>query len=79
VTTYRPGRPLEHVTTPPEWTCPACGRSGPLEVDEQLPNDVLTRCRRIILCRYEWKVPRDLVTVTCPRCYTSQPAAHVNS
>lgn len=30
------------------------------------------------LCRYTWKVPRDLATVTCSRCYTSQPAAHVS-
>ena len=78
VTTYRPGRPREHVTTPPEWTCPSCGRPGPLEVGEQLPNDTLTRCRRTFLCRYAWKVPRDLTTVTCPRCYTSQAAPHIS-
>jgi hypothetical protein len=29
-------------------------------------------------CRYTWKVPRDLATVTCPRRYTSQPAAHAS-
>ena len=78
VTTRRPGRPSGHITMPPEWTCPSCGRSGPLEVGEQLPDDTLTRCRRTFLCRCTWKVPRDLATVTCPRCCTSQPAAHVS-
>jgi hypothetical protein len=73
---WRP--PLEHVTTPPEWTCPSCGRQGSLEVGEQLPNDTLPRCRHTFLCRYTWMVPRDLATVTCPRCETSQPAAYVN-
>jgi hypothetical protein len=78
VTTIRAGRPPEHISTPPEWTCPSCGRSGPLEVGEELPNDALTRCRRAFICRYVWKVPRSLATVTCPRCYTRQPAAHVS-
>jgi hypothetical protein len=61
VTTYRPWRPAERTVTQPEWTCPACGRSGPLEVGEQLPNDTLTRCRRTFLCRYAWTVPPRLV------------------
>ena len=78
VTTIRRGRPPEHTVTPPEWICPSCGRSGPLEVGEQLPSDTLTRCRRTLICRYAWKVPRDLTTVTCPRCYTCHPAAHIN-
>lgn len=77
-TTYRPGQTPEQTVMPPEWSCPSCGRSGPLEVGEELPNDTLTRCRRTFLCRYTWKVPRDLAVVTCPRCETSQPAAHVN-
>ena len=64
VTTYRPGRAPEHVTTLPEWTCPACDRAGPLEVGEQ--------------CRYTWKVPHDLATVTCPRCETRQPATRLS-
>jgi Zn finger protein HypA/HybF involved in hydrogenase expression len=76
-TTWRPGRPPEHTTTPPEWTCPSCGREGPLEVGEQLPNDVLARCRRTFLCRYTWHVPRDATTVMCPRCETRQPAVHI--
>jgi uncharacterized Zn finger protein len=76
-TTIRPGRLPEHTTTPPEWTCPSCGRSGPLEVGEELANDTLTRCRRTLLCRYVWKVPGSVTTVTCPRCGTRQPAAHV--
>lgn len=77
LTVIRSGRLVEHTATPPEWTCPSCGRAGPLEVGEQLANDTLTRCRRSFLCRYVWKVPRSLATVTCPRCYTRQPAAHV--
>jgi Zn finger protein HypA/HybF involved in hydrogenase expression len=76
--TWRPGRPPEHTTTPPEWTCPSCGREGPLEVGEQLPSDSLTRGRRTLICRYTWNVPRDATTVTCPRCETRQPAAHIN-
>lgn len=78
LSTWRHGQPPQHITTPPEWTCPACGREGPLEVGEQLANDTLTRCRRTFLCRYTWKVPCDLATVTCPRCETRQPAAHIN-
>ena len=78
LTVIRRGRPAEHTVTPPEWTCPSCGRAGPLEVGEELPSDTLTRCRRTFLCRYEWKVPCGLATVTCPRCYTRQPAAHVS-
>lgn len=27
--------------------------------------------------RYTWNVPRDATTVTCPRCETRQPAAHI--
>lgn len=38
---YIRGRPIKHITTPPEWTCPSGGRSGPLEVGEELPNDAL--------------------------------------
>ena len=78
LTVIRRGRPPEHTVTPPEWTCPSCGRSGPLEVGEELPNGALTRCRRVLTYRYVWKVPSGLATVTCPRCYTSQPAAHVS-
>lgn len=77
MTTVRRGQPAEHVVTPPEWTCPRCGRSGPLEVGEQLANDTLARCRRTFLCRYVWKVPGGLVTVTCPRCYTRQPVTRM--
>ncbi|MFC5833142.1 hypothetical protein [Nonomuraea insulae] len=59
--------------TPPEWTCPSCGRTGPLQVGELLPNDTLTRCQHRHLCRCRWKVPGNTTVVTCPRCYTVQP------
>ncbi|MCW2916617.1 MAG: hypothetical protein JWN52_4685 [Actinomycetia bacterium] len=39
-----PRRSDDDDVTPPEWTCPACGRSGPLEIGEQLPNDTLAYC-----------------------------------
>jgi hypothetical protein len=79
VTTFRPGRPPETVTTPPEWTCPACGREGPLEVGEQLPNDAPVRCRRTRICGHVWNVPRDVTTVTCPRCETRQSPARISN
>jgi hypothetical protein len=60
-------------TTPPEWTCPACGRSGPLEIGELLANDTVVHCRRRRICRHTWKVPAALTAMTCPRCYTVQP------
>jgi hypothetical protein len=75
----RHGQLAEHTVTPPEWTCPSCGRPGPLEIGEKLASDALARCRRTFLCRYVWKVPRTVVTVTCPRCHTRQPAVHVRS
>jgi hypothetical protein len=71
---FRDGRLVEQTTTPPEWTCRSCGRSGPLEVGEELPNDTLARCRRRWICRNVFKVPGGVTTVTCPRCYTAQPA-----
>jgi hypothetical protein len=69
----RRGQLVSHTITPPEWNCPSCGRSGPLEIGEQLASDALTRCRRTFLCRCTWKAPAGLATVTCPRCYTRQP------
>jgi hypothetical protein len=68
-----PGGPHDHTETPPEWTCPSCGRAGPLEVGELLENDAVMVCRRRWICRYEWRVPAILEAVTCPRCYTRQP------
>jgi hypothetical protein len=76
--TYRHGQPVDSIETPPEWTCRACGRAGPLEVGELLPNDTLAHCRRTFLCRYTWKVPADLTTITCPRCHTTQPGPAAN-
>ncbi|TMR09220.1 hypothetical protein ETD86_44520 [Nonomuraea turkmeniaca] len=67
------GHLVDEDQTPPEWTCPSCGRAGPLQVGELLPNDTLTRCRRTLLCRYRWKVPGSAKVVICPRCYTAQP------
>lgn len=78
MTVIRGGELVDHIRTPPEWTCPSCGRTGPLEAGEWLANDTLTRCRRTLICRYVWKVPGNVGTVTCPRCYTRQPAAHVS-
>lgn len=72
-TRYRHGQLVDYIQTPPEWTCPGCGRGGPLEVGELLTNDTLVRCRRTFLCRYVWKVPGSLRTVVCPRCCTEQP------
>ncbi|MFC5753610.1 hypothetical protein [Actinomadura rugatobispora] len=72
-TTYRHGQPVDSIQTPPEWTCRTCGRAGPLEIGELLPNDTPVSCRRTFLCRYAWKVPSSLTTMTCPRCYTTQP------
>lgn len=77
MTVIRGGELAEHIRTPPEWTCPSCGRAGPLEVGERLVGDTLTRCRRTLICRYVWKVPASVATVTCPRCYTRQPSAYV--
>ncbi|MFI7455498.1 hypothetical protein ACIBQX_49125 [Nonomuraea sp. NPDC049714] len=71
------GRLVDGDQTPPEWTCPSCGRAGPLQVGELLPNDTLTRCRRTRLCRYHWKVPGSARVVICPRCYTAQPGPAV--
>ncbi len=68
----QPGR-FSQTTTPPEWTCPRCGRPGPLEVGELLANDTTVRCRRRLICRHRWKVPASLEQMTCPRCSTVQP------
>lgn len=75
--TTRAGSVIDSTTTPPEWECPNCGRQGPLEVGEELANDTTMRCRRRFLCRYSWRVPATVTTVTCPRCYTvqSRPAS----
>lgn len=67
------GRVVDGTTTPPEWECSSCGRSGPLVVGELLANDTWVACRRTFLCRYAWTVPASLTTMTCPRCYTRQP------
>jgi ssDNA-binding Zn-finger/Zn-ribbon topoisomerase 1 len=64
---------LRQTITPPEWICPACGRSGPLEVGELLVNDTAVKCRRRWICRYTWTVPSTLAVMTCPRCRTVQP------
>lgn len=66
------GRPSEGYVMPPEWTCPSCGRTGPLETGELLSNDTSVRCRRTFLCRYSWTATGIAATVTCPRCYTRQ-------
>lgn len=63
--------------TPPEWICPSCGRIGPLEIGELLVNDTTVRCRHTFLCRYTWRAPAAVATVTCPRCYTTQPGPAV--
>lgn len=42
------GRLVDGDQTPPEWTCPSCGRTSPLQVGELLPNDTL--CRRTHWC-----------------------------
>jgi hypothetical protein len=76
--TIRRGEPASHIITPPEWDCPSCGCSGPLEVGEQLPADARARCRHTFLCRCIWNVPAAAATVTCPRCYTRQPARHID-
>jgi hypothetical protein len=71
--TVSQGRPLDGYQMPPEWTCPSCGRTGPMEAGELLSNDTPLRCRRRFLCRYTWKVPNVVTAMTCPRCYTRQP------
>ncbi|MEV3925880.1 hypothetical protein [Actinomadura coerulea] len=58
--TYRGDRLIDALQTPPEWTCRTCGRTGPLEIGELLPNDTLMHCRRTFLCRYSWKAPGSL-------------------
>jgi hypothetical protein len=79
VTTFQPCRPPETVTTPARVNLPSCGREGPLEVGEQLPNDTAVRCRRTRICGYAWNVPRDTTTVTCPRCETRQLPARISN
>jgi hypothetical protein len=74
-TTVRRDGSGETTVMPLEWACPRCGRSGPLAVGELLPAGTEVRCRRSFVCRYRWKVPAGVATVTCPRCYTRQPAA----
>ncbi len=65
-------QPPDGYRMPPEWTCPSCGRAGPLEAGELLSNDTAVHCRRAFLCRYSWAVPSTATVVTCPRCYTRQ-------
>jgi len=56
----------------------ALGEKILAELDDERTNDTLTRCCRTFLCRYTWKVPHDLATVTCPRCETCQPATRLS-
>lgn len=67
------GHVVDGATTPPEWHCPSCDRSGPIVTGQLLPNDTPVTCRRTFICRYAWNVPARLTTMTCPRCYTIQP------
>jgi hypothetical protein len=67
-----PGR-LRQENAPPEFTCPSCGRDGPLVQGELLAADTTVHCRRRWICRYSWPVPAAMPRMVCPRCVTAQP------